>query len=154
MKQPIWIYITTFIHFIFLFKTYTYLSDLKTCPCVDTDLKVRLKNSELFMIVLSFSSSLFMIFNPFKINMWMTLIYLASMLAFYSYFIYHVYQFHFSLKEPCKCAMHWERYYLYYQAFMGTISSSLILFSLLVIGIMMISMPQLREVVQKRLNPK
>ena len=149
---PVWIYIITLINYFLLFKTYTYLSDLKSCPCVDTDLSVRLKNNQVLLIILSLASSVFVFFKPFKTNMWLTLTYLGFMLAFYSYFIYYVYQFHFLLKTPCKCAMHWERYYLYYQAFMGTITTSLIVFTFLVIGVMMISMPQFRETFQKRFN--
>lgn len=149
-QRPVWIYITTLINFIFLFKTYTYLVDLKTCPCVETDLKVRLKNSELFIMILSFASTIFMLVNPFKMNMWMIMAYLGVMLAFYSYFIYHVFQFHIALKEPCKCAMHWERYYLYYQAFMGSLTSSVILILFLVIGYLMVSMPEFREALYKR----
>lgn len=102
-----------------------YLISLKGCDCVKTDNLDTIVNMEKVIIGLMslgiLSNTYFFFTHKAIANVQFTkyfiLIYAILIFTFYTYFIYNIFLFQKNIKTNCECAIKWQRYILYGQAF-------------------------------------
>ena len=100
--------ILTIIVLIYIYLAYNYLSNLKSCSCVEGKYVDNVKTSEGFIMAVL----LFWIFtkllkrsNPIFSGALSVLLFLS-----YLYFCYYVYKMNMSITSQCLCAMTWQRW--------------------------------------------
>jgi hypothetical protein len=93
---------------IYIYLAYNYLSNLKSCSCVEGDYVDNVKTSEGFIMAVL----LFWIFtnltkqeNPIFSGALSVILFLS-----YIYFCYYVYQMNMSITPQCLCAMKWQHW--------------------------------------------
>lgn len=100
--------ILTIIVLIYIYLAYNYLSNLKSCSCVEGKYVDNVKTAEGFIMAVL----LFWIFtkllkrsNPIFSGALSVLLFLS-----YLYFCYYVYKMNMSITSQCLCAMTWQRW--------------------------------------------
>ena len=100
--------VLTVIVLIYIYLAYNYLSNLKSCSCVEGKYVDNVKTSEGFIMAVL----LFWIFtkllkrsNPIFSGALSVLLFLT-----YLYFCYYVYKMNMSITSQCLCAMTWQRW--------------------------------------------
>jgi len=100
--------ILTLVILIYIYLAYNYLSNLKSCSCVEGDYVDNVKTSEGFIMAVL----LFWIFtnltkqkNPIFSAALSVILFLS-----YIYFCYYVYQMNRSMTPQCLCAMKWQHW--------------------------------------------
>lgn len=99
-----------FIILIYIYLVYNYVSNLKSCSCVEGKSADKVKTAEGFMM----SVILLWIFvklighrNPIFSHCLSIILFLT-----YIYFCYHVYQMNKTITVDCLCAMKWQKWLL------------------------------------------
>jgi len=102
--------ILTIIVIIYIYLVYNYLSNLKSCSCVEGKYVDNVKTAEGFIMAVL----LFWIFtkilkrtNPIFSGALSVILFLS-----YIYFCYYVYKMNMTMTSQCLCAMTWQRWLL------------------------------------------
>jgi hypothetical protein len=126
---------------IILYLVYAYLKGLSTCDCVVSLYVTRLKYMEAIMLGINVLALGLTVLSAANILSFLKnyqahlpkLIASGSLAAliFYGYFAYNTYFFQKTMKDNCKCADGWEKYYIYFQSIIAFIA---VLFSTILAG--------------------
>lgn len=142
--------------YIFL-HTYYYLVDIDNCPCFKKDGKYAVNIDfmkffqvlEIFILTIFLALFLFMKSN-FKSNgkvlakfkegipKIVLLIPVIVLLVISAFMSYNVMNFYINVKEDCKCANSWYRYFIYYEGIVSLISVFRVVISFILLSILFI----------------
>tara|TARA_B100000123_G_C25714144_1_gene421328 strand:- start:65 stop:556 length:492 start_codon:yes stop_codon:yes gene_type:complete len=135
---------------IILVKVYHYLVDMESCPCFQSsqhkDMKVDLEYMKFYQVLeivttLIFFGSLF-IYNLKHKSMkgggrigmrFISIISFMILLFIFGYMTYNVLGFYMSIKDSCKCANKWQKYFIYLQGIGASISTLRLLYGFLLV---------------------
>ena len=143
-----------------LLQIYGYLNDLDSCPCFQiqdyenykTDLEFMkfYQLLEIFMVIIFFVVILMYKFNKSALSgknndksnrtFLLFLMVLVTLVMVYitGYMSYNSLNFYLNVKEDCKCANKWQKWFVYVQGIMNTINFSRLIFAILMIVILII----------------
>lgn len=121
--------LTEIVVIVILYCVYKYLKELKGCSCVNQTYTSNLKDAEAFLIGFNFlgllvsiliMSNLLSFLKPYaKYAHYGVVVYFILAMLFNLYVAYNGLGFYKTIKDNCKCADGWEKYYLYFQIFMS-----------------------------------
>jgi hypothetical protein len=118
--------VTSIICIYLIVRADKYLISLKGCDCVQSDnLETILTMEKVIIGLMSIGvlSNVYFLFTHNHIGKnihvakYFILIYAILIFSFYTYFIYNIFVFQRNIKNNCECALKWQRYILYGQAF-------------------------------------
>ena len=138
-----WLMFYTVINISLIYVIYLYLDNLRMCSCVNQEITTKLKETEYTIFKLIIVSSLLLILNSMfgmtsssnktikygMISAYIVL-YIVSLYTNVQ-FIYNTFKFQKTLKYPCECAEKWEKYVIYINAVLYTLSIILTFITLL-----------------------
>ena len=137
-------FIMSAITIILIYCIYNYLRGLENCDCVNQQLVDRIKNIELFLLVVMTLGLVvsvyygntavgqltgFFIANPAM--MYIVGLYMLFIIGIESYLVYEVYNLRKTLPKNCECADKWQLNLLYGQCVWYAIVIAMFMFSLL-----------------------
>lgn len=124
---------------IVLVQIYQYLTDIESCPCFKSSqhkgYRVNLEYMKFYqvleiMTLLIFLASSYMLRNKRLMKggskSGMNIISILSMLLLlyiFGYMSYNVFAFYMSIKDSCKCADKWQKYFIYIQGLSSSVST-------------------------------
>lgn len=137
-----------------LFKTYKYLDDLKNCQCYNDSLAYSNLNLDIEFL------KAYQIFEMFLISIFLVLIFLCKkslktkketfsltfftsatvlLIAFVTgYITYNVFVLYSLSKEKCKCIDKWQKYFIYLQGIMSSVTLLRIIFLLFIVFLLLL----------------
>jgi RsiW-degrading membrane proteinase PrsW (M82 family) len=129
----------SFLVFYYIYKTHSYLVSLDSCDCAPQLYSDRLKNLEVFYLLLSVSGILVNFFKFFVkdteaiykgyvklVLAWILIVYIVHIV-----FIYNTYMFYSNVKADCACSKGWEKKFIYIQAIVYGLPIFLVVFTLI-----------------------
>ena len=140
---------------IILVRIYQYLTDIESCPCFKSSqhkgYRVNLEYMKFYqvleiMTLLIFLASTYMLRNKKIIKggsrSGITIISILSMLLLlyiFGYMSYNVFAFYMSIKDSCKCADKWQKYFIYIQGLSSSVSTLQLLLGFIFAVILILS---------------
>lgn len=160
-----WAMLMTVVNIILIYVVYLYLDNLKTCDCVNQSITAKLKDTQYTILQLTVIGSLLAIINTVfgmtsSKNKTVKMGIIASYIVLYIAsvvidvkFIYNTYNFHKTLQSPCECANKWQKYVIYIDAILYTITISMTVFTIILLG-KMIGFSNLKSLAMKEYDKK
>tara|TARA_Y100000389_G_scaffold99354_1_gene96074 strand:- start:6511 stop:7032 length:522 start_codon:yes stop_codon:yes gene_type:complete len=137
-----------------LFKTYKYLDDLKNCQCYNDSLAYSNLSLDIEFL------KAYQIFEMFLVSIFLVLIFLCKkssktkkdtfsltflttatilLISFVTgYITYNVFVLYSLSKEKCKCIDKWQKYFIYLQGIMNSITFLRIVFLLFIVFLLLL----------------
>jgi len=129
------------ISIILIYCIYNYVRGLENCDCVNQQLVDRIKNIELFLLVVLTLGNIMSVYygKPQLVALLManpTMLYIAGfyillMISIESYLIYEVYNLRKTLPKNCECADKWQLNLLYGQCVLYAIAVAMFILMLI-----------------------
>ena len=139
--------VLSLISIIILVKIYHYLVDLESCPCFKSGqhehYKVDIEYMKFYQVLeiittmifvvssfLARSNSKFMKGGSAGMRM-ISIMSFLILIYIFGYMSYNVFSFYMSMKDNCKCANKWQKYFIYVQGISSSLSALQLLFGFL-----------------------